>query len=102
MQNMFIATLKYVKPIAEVDALLQKHREHLLQFLHEGKLLIAGKLQPRTGGVIIAKNVSRDQFEQFLKDDPFAQAKVSEYQIIEFIPGLHDSVLSLQEGENQK
>lgn len=95
---MFIAILKYVRPIAEVDALLQKHREHLSRFLHEGKLLVAGKLQPRTGGVIIAKNVSRGQFEQFLKDDPFAQAKVSEYQIIEFIPGLHDPALSKQQG----
>lgn len=102
MQNMFIAILKYTRPIAEIDALLHKHREHLQRFLDEGKLLIAGKLQPRTGGVIIAKNISRDKFEQFLRDDPFAQAKVSEYQIIEFIPGLHDPLLSTQQREKKE
>ena len=59
--------------------------------LNQHKLLVSGKLQPRTGGVIIAKNITRAEFEKILEADPFA--KVSEYQIIEFLPTLYDGCL---------
>jgi uncharacterized protein YciI len=88
---MLIAVLKYTKPLNEVDALLPKHREYLQILLNQHRLLISGKLQPRTGGVIIAKNITRAAFEKILKADLFA--KVSEYQIIEFLPTLSDGCL---------
>lgn len=88
---MLIAILKYIKPLNEIDALLPKHREYLQTLLNQHKLLVSGKLQPRTGGVIIAKNMTRAEFEKILTADPFA--KVSEHQIIEFLPTLYDDCL---------
>ena len=88
---MLIAILKYTKPIEEVDALLPEHREYLQELFDQKKFLICGRLQPRTGGVIIAKNISRKEFEKILQADPFAQ--VSSYEIIEFTPLFYDTCL---------
>src|SRR3990167_5965603 len=81
MHSVFIAILKYTKPIDQVDALIPKHRAYLTKMFAKDKLLICGRLNPRTGGVIISKNIPRTEFETILKKDPFA--KVSEYTIIE-------------------
>lgn len=88
---MLIAILKYIRPLEEVDALLQKHREYLQKLFDQKKLLVCGRLKPRIGGVIIAKNISRSEFEKILQADPFQ--KVSCYEIIEFVPSLYDSHL---------
>ena len=91
MQNILIAVLEYTKSLEEVDALLPEHRRYLQSLFDQNKLLICGKLQPRTGGVIIAKNISREEFEKILRGDPFN--KVSKHTIIEFIPSLYDDCL---------
>ena len=88
---MLIAILNYIRPLSEVDAILPAHREFLKQLLQEGKLLIAGRQNPRIGGVMIAKNVTRDEFEALLKKDPLS--KVYEYQIIELIPSFYAECL---------
>lgn len=88
---MLIAILKYTKPLTEVDALIGEHRQYLEKLFDEHKLLVCGKLNPRTGGIIIAKNISRKEFEKILQNDPFI--KVSEHTIIEFTPSLYDSCL---------
>ncbi len=88
---MLIAILTYTKPLDEVDALLPKHREYLHALLSQSKLLLSGRLQPRNGGVIIAKNITRVEFEKILQADPFA--KVSHYTIFEFSPTIYDDCL---------
>lgn len=88
---MLIAILRYTKPLEEIDELLPKHREYLQGLFDQKKLLVCGRLEPRTGGIIIAKGISRNDFEKILQVDPFAQ--VSRCEIIEFIPSLYDSCL---------
>lgn len=90
---LLIAILKYTKPLSEVDKLLPPHRKYLEQLLQEGKLLIAGRIHPRTGGVIIVKNLSRSEFESILQNDPLSE--VCEFQITEFSPTFHDPTLSI-------
>jgi uncharacterized protein YciI len=90
-QHILIAILKYTKPLEEVDTLLSKHRDYLQRLLNQKKLLVCGRICPRTGGVIIVKNVSRKEFEKILADDPFLA--VSEHQIIEFAPSMYDESL---------
>ncbi len=88
---MLIAILKYIRPLAEVDALLPAHGEYLKRLLDDGVLLVCGRLIPRTGGVIIAKNITREEFDRSLKSDPLS--KVYEYQIVEFTPFLYNECL---------
>ena len=85
---MFVVTLTYVKPLAEIDALIPAHRAFLEHHYAEGHFLLSGRQEPRTGGVILASLPCRGQLEQLLKEDPFHQAKAATYEIIEFIPTL--------------
>ena len=43
---------------------------------------------PRSGGVILARNVSRDALTALLAEDPFSQRGLAEYRIVEFAPNL--------------
>jgi uncharacterized protein YciI len=92
-RKMFIAILKYIKPLAEVDAVLTVHRAYLKGLFDQNKLLVCGTQNPRVGGVIISMNVSREEFEKILKEDPFSKAGMIEYQIIEFAPTFYNSIL---------
>ena len=83
---MFIVVLHYVRPLADIDALIPAHREFLERHYAEGHFLLSGRQEPRTGGVILASLPCRGQLEQLLKEDPFHRAKAATYEIIEFIP----------------
>lgn len=83
---MFIVLLEYLRPLPEVDALIPAHREFLDRHYAAGHFLLSGRQEPRTGGVILATLPSRTQLDQVLQEDPFQQAGVARYQIIEFIP----------------
>ena len=91
---MFLILVKYVKPLAEVDALVPAHREFLQQHYSAGRLILSGRLEPRTGGVIVAHNLNRAELEVLLEDDPFARAGVAEYTILEFFPSMATSALA--------
>ena len=94
---MLIAILKYIRPLPEVDAMLSEHRQYLQKLFDQNKLLVCGRLNPRTGGIIIAKNIPRKEFEKILQNDPFV--KVSEHTIIEFTPRLYDDCLKEMLGD---
>lgn len=88
MQNVFIAILTYTRPIEEIDANLAKHREYLKNLVEKHKLLVAGRLNPRTGTVIISKNISRQEFEDIVKNDPFFT--LSDHKILEMTPTIYN------------
>ncbi|OAM28349.1 GTP cyclohydrolase [Eikenella longinqua] len=83
---MFIVSLNYIKPLAEIEAYLPAHIEYLNRHYAAGHFLFSGRKEPRTGGVIIMRAGSRAQVEAMIAEDPFYQAKLAEYQITQFIP----------------
>jgi uncharacterized protein YciI len=83
---MFVLLSRYLKPLDEVDKVLAEHRAFLEKHYASGDLLISGPQNPRTGGVIVTKEMTRDAVEAMLASDPFVREGVSEYQIIEFNP----------------
>jgi uncharacterized protein YciI len=83
---MFVIVVNYVKPLEEIDRLLAAHREFLQQGYDAGVFLCSGPRIPRHGGIILAKATSRAELLDRIKQDPFYQAEVAEYQIHEFEP----------------
>jgi uncharacterized protein YciI len=83
---MFIVLLHYVQPLAEIEKYLQEHRNFLEKNYAAGHFLASGAQVPRTGGVILAKNLSREELDVVLNDDPFHREQLATYQIIEFTP----------------
>lgn len=91
---MFIITLTYLKPADQIDALLGAHREYLREQYANGTFLMSGRLVPRTGGVILATADSRADIEAVIELDPFNEAGLASYQIMEFIPTMTVDALS--------
>jgi uncharacterized protein YciI len=80
----FVLTVSYVRPLEEIDAQLAAHRAYLDRFYASGVLLSSGPRVPRTGGVILARFADRAAAESFVAGDPFTQAGVARYEVIEF------------------
>lgn len=87
---MVVLLLKYIKPIEEVERLTPAHREFLQKYYRQGKFIVSGPREPRTGGVIIANLASEVEAMKIIVEDPFFIEKVAEYEVIRFNPTWHD------------
>jgi uncharacterized protein YciI len=83
---MFVLLSRYLKPLEEIDKVVGEHRAFLEKHYASGDLLISGPQNPRTGGVIVTKEMTREAVEAMLAQDPFVREGCSEYQLIEFNP----------------
>lgn len=86
---MFIVKLDYKVPITEVDKYLQAHREYLGYYYKMGLFLASGPLKPRTGGILIALTDDKKYLESVLQEDPYYQAEIADYSLMEFSPVMH-------------
>ena len=85
---MFIAVLKYKKPLEEVDRFLQAHRDYLAEHYAAGNFIASGPQTPRVGGVIMIKAENRIAVDAIIAKDPFNINGIADYQIVEFTPTL--------------
>ncbi|RSZ38287.1 MULTISPECIES: YciI family protein [unclassified Variovorax] len=83
---MFIVTLTYIRPLEEVDALMDSHMVWLKKHYESGLFVASGRQVPRTGGVILARSGDREGLEAVLARDPFVQGGVARTDVIEFVP----------------
>lgn len=83
---MFLILLNYIQPLVAIETQLAAHRAFLQHHYAQGTLLLSGRKEPRDGGVILARAQSRAEVEALIRQDPFHQAGIAEYQIIEFVP----------------
>ncbi|WP_319760949.1 YciI family protein [Maridesulfovibrio sp.] len=83
---MYILNLSYIKPLENIDSLLEEHIKFLKKNYEAGIFIASGRKVPRTGGVILAKNISLNELEKIINEDPFKREKAAEYEIVHFIP----------------
>lgn len=88
--KLFVIIVRYVRPLHEIDRHIENHRAWLRDRYREERLIASGPMQPRTGGVIIARAKNADEVWAMLSSDPFQSAGVAEYEAIEFDPSMHD------------
>ncbi|WP_420239814.1 YciI family protein [Telmatobacter bradus] len=81
---MYIVLLNYTQPLEVIEKHLAAHRLFLDQHYVNGNLLASGPRNPRTGGVLLARGIKREEVEALIAEDPFAKANVATYEIIEF------------------
>jgi uncharacterized protein YciI len=81
---MFILLLSYIKPIEEVDALMNEHIAWLNDHYDAGRFALSGRRVRRTGGVIVARGDDRDEMERIAASDPFVSAGVATSEVIHF------------------
>ena len=73
-----------MKPLTEVERWLPEHRAFLDRQYAEGRFVVSGPLVPRTGGVIVTADMTREAVVALLEEDPFNREGVASYEIIEF------------------
>ncbi|MCP9611725.1 YciI family protein [Coprobacter tertius] len=82
---MTIAVLTYKKELSEVEKSLQEHRIYLDKYYSSGKFIASGAQTPRIGGIILM-NITKEEAQLLIKEDPFFRNDVAEYELIEFSP----------------
>ena len=80
---MFIISLTYTAPIDVLDGHLADHRAWLDQGIADGWLLLAGRREPRTGGILLARGE---------RNEIAAKAATESFDLIEFLPARAASV----------
>ncbi|MCA0399079.1 MAG: YciI family protein [Bacteroidetes bacterium] len=83
---MFIITVTYARPLAEIDQHMSGHIAFLDKYYKAGKIIFSGKQQPRTGGVILAHQTTETEINQMLAEDPFQQLSLATYSVMEVVP----------------
>ena len=79
---MYIVSLTYHRPIEEVESHLDGHIAWLKQYFQAGSFIASGRKQPRTGGVILVKDMERSRLDAILAEDPFVA--VAHYEVTNF------------------
>lgn len=83
---MFIILLHYIQPLSIIEKYIEEHRKFLDIHYSSGHFIASGAQVPRTGGVILAKNLTRHELDSVLNEDPFYREQLATYEVIEFNP----------------
>ncbi len=91
---MFLVELTYKTSLEEVDNHLKAHIEFLNKYREKKIFVIAGRKQPRNGGLIIVNVNDRESLDKVLSEDPFMINKLANFEITEFVPSVVTDELS--------
>ncbi len=86
MASIFVASLTYTVPIAQIDAVLADHLAWLKAGHEAGHFLAWGPREPRDGGLIFLKAQDRAEAERLLASDPFITDQLADLNVIEWTP----------------
>jgi uncharacterized protein YciI len=84
----FLVEITYTAPWSQIEPVVALHRAYLEQGYSAGWLLFSGPMEPRTGGIIIARAAKMEILLAFFASDPFQVQRVAEYRYVEFTPRL--------------
>lgn len=83
---MFIVLLKFSSNKGQVRQFTEGHKEWINRGFDDGVFVLAGSLQPASGGGIVAHNTSLPDLQRRVNDDPFVSEDVVSAEILEITP----------------
>lgn len=83
---MFIIQLKFSANKAHASRFMDGHNAWLKEGFAKGTFLLAGTIQPKLGGAILAHNATLEQIQAIVQEDPFVTEGVVSTEIIEITP----------------
>ncbi len=83
--GMFVIVFRYQAPLETVDSLKDAHYANPDGVFGRGLARIAGPLEPRTGGVVLAEG-TRAEIEAAVASDPFVTSGAATAEILSFRP----------------
>ncbi|WP_262489021.1 YciI family protein [Halomonas sp. ANAO-440] len=91
---MHLVFLRFSDNKSEAGRFMEGHKQWLERGFDEGVFLISGSIQPKQGGAILAHNVSLDELQQRVNEDPFVAEDIVSAEIIEVAPNKTDERLA--------
>lgn len=91
---MFIVLLRFSDNKDNAGQFMDGHNAWLKRGFDDGVFLLAGSIQPKRGGGIVAHNISHEALQHRVSDDPFVAANVVSAEIIEVTPAKTDKRLA--------
>jgi uncharacterized protein YciI len=91
---MQIVLLKFAENKEQAAQWMAAHNDWLKRGFDDGVFLMAGSLQPRRGGAILANAASLDVLQARVADDPFVVERVVEAEILDVTPARADQRLA--------
>jgi uncharacterized protein YciI len=85
-EEMFIVLLKFSNNRESAGKFMEDHKAWLKCGFDKGIFLLAGSLQEKSGGGIIANHLSRLDLQEFINTDPFVIERIVSAEIIELTP----------------
>lgn len=83
---MFVVLLKFSANKANASQFMDGHNAWLRDGFEKGFFLLAGTIQPKLGGAIVAYNATFEKIQEIVKKDPFVAENVVAAEIIEITP----------------
>jgi uncharacterized protein len=77
---MHVLKSTYLKPPDVVEQTRPAHLEFLKEEVESGRLLLAGRQEDGSGGMLITADLSAEDVEELLARDPYTQAGVANYE----------------------
>ena len=90
---MFIVLLKFSENKSQASQFMEGHNEWIKRGFDDGIFLLAGSLQPNSGGGVIAHNISLPDLQSRVNNDPFVAENVVSAEILEITPSKTDERL---------
>jgi uncharacterized protein YciI len=91
---MHIVLLKFAEQKDQAAHYMDAHNAWLKRGFEDGVFVLAGSLQPRRGGAILAHGCTLDELRARVAEDPFVSAKVVEAEFLEISPSKADERLN--------
>jgi len=84
----YAVLLTYTRPIEEVNQHLDPHKAWLVDNVRQGRVIFAGPLESKTGGMVLACCPDREALEAMMEQDAFVAHEVASYQAYACAPAL--------------
>lgn len=81
---MYVVTLTYKRPLTEVEKYRDAHMDWVRHQYEGGRFLASGPRIPREGGVILVRDMPRENLDALLSEDPYQQNGIADYSIVAF------------------
>jgi uncharacterized protein YciI len=90
----FLIEITYTLPFEQIAPIVPEHRAFLQEGYDSGMLLMSGPINPRIGGIVIARAESEDQLRDYFSRDPYFLKQVAIYRFVEFEPVKYQTLVA--------
>lgn len=83
-----VLTITYTQPLDAIDKARPAHLEFLKEEVDAGRLVLTGRLESATGGVLITSDIPTADAESIIARDPYHLQGLVRYDRVGFTGGL--------------